>query len=250
MTVAYLLGTAEDGIFMCESTAADGNGTSYYIYRTANDEMLCAKDAFCGLRCGQCDFCIHQYSCTCPAFVVIGINSCKHIHLLGRYLLEERNRAGDAVGMEMEAQSDDCLVRELEVTTRVQEQTEKKKRKADDSIRYREEMKRQLAVLSNTVGDSAGVSHSLWSAFNSFKAQVVEEFAQTNSIRPVGDEPLASNSVVVKQKRLFATQKKHRKQREPTFTSEQEREEIIESLFDVEEYVENLENAQVEITKF
>ncbi len=63
--------------------------------------------------------------------------------------------------------------------------------------------------LSNTIGDSAGVSYSLWSTFNSFKAQVGEELAQKNNIHPVGDEPLASNSVVVKQKRLFATQKKH-----------------------------------------
>ncbi len=50
----------------------------------------------------------------------------------------------DGVEMEMEAQSDGYLIREMEVMTRIQEQMEKKKkREVDDSIWYKEEMKLQ-----------------------------------------------------------------------------------------------------------
>ncbi len=208
--------------------------------------MACRDGPFCGLSCGKCDFCVHQYSCSCPAFMRLGINSCKHIHLLGRYLMEEKSRgAGDDVQMETEM-PDECLVRELEVTTRTEEQTEKKKRKVDDSIRNKEELKRQLAIVSNAVDGSAGVSLSLLSAFSSFKAQALEELAQRTILHPVDAEPLAPNSVVVKQKRFYATQKKSRKRREAISTSDQEREDVILSLFAPDEDImENtLERAQ------
>ncbi len=144
---------------------------------------------------------------------------------------------------------DEYLVREIEVTTRTEEQTMKKKRKADDSMRNKEEMKRQMAVLSSAVDGSAGVSHSLLSAFNNFKAHAMEELAQRINIHPVDAEPLASNSVVVKQKRFYPTLKKSKKRRDAVFTSNREREDVIQSLFadaeDMENTLEGVQNAQV-----
>ncbi len=40
----------------------------------------------CALRCDDCDFCVHYFRCSCAAFFDFKFETCKHIHLVGRFL--------------------------------------------------------------------------------------------------------------------------------------------------------------------
>ncbi len=44
----------------------------------------------CPLKCGDCDFCAHYFNCTCAAFCDSKFESCKHVHLVGRFLQSNR----------------------------------------------------------------------------------------------------------------------------------------------------------------
>ncbi len=44
----------------------------------------------CPLTCGDCDFCAHYFNCTCAAFCDSKFESCKHVHLVGRFLQSNR----------------------------------------------------------------------------------------------------------------------------------------------------------------
>ncbi len=44
----------------------------------------------CPLACGDCDFCAHYFNCTCAAFCDSKFESCKHVHLVGRFLQSSR----------------------------------------------------------------------------------------------------------------------------------------------------------------
>ncbi len=79
--------------------------------------------------------------------------------------------------------SEDSLARELVVTTRMQEESDRRgTRIVDaDSIGCKEELKRQLTALLNVVDSSDAISPSpsLWSAWRNFKAQTLEGVVQS-----------------------------------------------------------------------
>ncbi len=60
------------------------------IYVDGEEEEECAMAGCvgqnCPLTCGDCDFCAHYFNCTCAAFLDSKFESCKHVHLVGRFL--------------------------------------------------------------------------------------------------------------------------------------------------------------------
>lgn len=54
----------------------------------------------CRLLCTDCNFCIHKYSCSCLDSS-IRWNMCKHIHMLGRKILDQISSTELSVQMEM-----------------------------------------------------------------------------------------------------------------------------------------------------
>lgn len=56
------------------------DGIFYYIKR---ENEPCKEK--CNLRCFPCHTCVHEYSCTCQDYIVLG-TICKHIHLMLRKL--------------------------------------------------------------------------------------------------------------------------------------------------------------------
>ncbi len=69
------------------------------------DELECAlyDDISCNLACTLCKICFHQYRCTCPDSSAYN-NMCRHIHMLGMYLLQASNNVYlDEEGVDVEA---------------------------------------------------------------------------------------------------------------------------------------------------
>ncbi len=62
----------------------------FNIQVSTNSEDECAMAACvgqnCPLTCGDCDFCAHYLNCTYAAFSASKFESCKHVHLVGRFL--------------------------------------------------------------------------------------------------------------------------------------------------------------------
>ncbi len=60
----------------------------------------------CQLVCTLCDMCFHQYKCTCPDSSIRN-NMCKHIHVLGIYLLQANDciYSTDDAGVEIDCTS-------------------------------------------------------------------------------------------------------------------------------------------------
>lgn len=70
-----------EGIWLIQSTSGSSS-----VYTISENNTSCE----CQLSCSQCKTCIHKYSCDCID-CAIRWNMCKHIHLLCRYLKEQKN---------------------------------------------------------------------------------------------------------------------------------------------------------------
>ena len=70
--------------YICQSSTEEN--VQYSIEEVPVAQRLCVNDPICGMRCRECQFCIHCYRCSCPTFFQRNIGSCKHIHLIGRLI--------------------------------------------------------------------------------------------------------------------------------------------------------------------
>ena len=56
------------------------SGPNEYTIHQLSEE--CSEN--CGMRCKECNICVHLYSCSCPDSI-LQHTICKHLHLVARY---------------------------------------------------------------------------------------------------------------------------------------------------------------------
>ena len=79
MCFSLIKETEDTNVFMIKSEDGKRN------YSTSKLSDNCEVSG-CRLRCIECSVCTHSYHCNCPDFL-INNTSCKHVHLLKRYLV-------------------------------------------------------------------------------------------------------------------------------------------------------------------
>lgn len=94
----------EGSEWLVKSEKADNSTLEMY---KINKQESCG----CKLRCNECQFCIHEFTCTCPDRAIRFI-MCKHIHLLCSNLKKENEELGDCNDLVID-ESITCVEKEI-----------------------------------------------------------------------------------------------------------------------------------------
>ena len=84
-------------IWNVQSESEPNEYTVRQLYEECNEN--------CGMRCRECNICVHLYSCSCPDSI-LQHTICKHVHLVARYRKQDKLPSIQDI-------SDDVLVHEM-----------------------------------------------------------------------------------------------------------------------------------------
>ena len=163
----------------------------------------------CGLRCVDCNVCIHTYTCTCTDFLLY-CTICKHIHLVHR----QRERSG-TVGLSRDARNDGAELHQTDGNDELHDLVQMVQNESRATYEELKERAKELFLsIIGSIEESDGrhteATRHLIKGGTALK-NTFDSMKKVTSVAHIEPKIKANNKNIEQQRNFFSTTKRRRK---------------------------------------